>query len=108
MALVDPYRGLLLLQEEQAQLSARIDSLTPAELEASSNLRRWSVQDLIVHVTCVCDAINAAIQRAVVGDRTGIFGAEEWQSRELAIRAQPRDSWCELQRSSVRHIVERV
>src|SRR5690242_1676164 len=57
-----PRLSLTYLAPEQELLSARLLELTPGELERPSNLPGWSVLDLAVHITRVCDSILLAVQ----------------------------------------------
>jgi uncharacterized protein (TIGR03083 family) len=108
MTSVDPRLSLRLLDSEQAALCERIAALTPAEREAPSNLASWSVNDLAVHITRVCDSILRAIERALENDRTPAFGPAA-RPREDEIRAMTPKDWAELQRSHyarIRTIIE--
>ena len=98
MEAVDARLSLHKLDAEQAALCKRIATLTPAERESPSNLANWSVNDLAVHITRVCDSILRAVERALEGDRTPAFGAAA-KPREDEIRAMTPEDWAELQRS---------
>jgi uncharacterized protein (TIGR03083 family) len=98
MESVDPRLSLLKLDAEQAALCERLARLTPAERESPSNLANWSVNDLAVHITRVCDSILRAIQRGLEGDRTPAFGPAA-RPREDEIRAMTPPDWAELQRN---------
>jgi len=103
METVDPRLSLRKLDAEQAALCERIAALTPAEREAPSNLAGWSVNDLAVHITRVCDSILRATHRALEGDRTPAFGPAA-KPREDEIRAMTPTDWAELQRSEYQQI----
>jgi len=107
MSAIDPRRSLELLKSEQALLNERIARLTPEELDRPSNLARWSVADVAVHITRVCDSINLAVQRAMVGDKTPAFG-EAARPREEEIRAKGPQGWAEHGRECCRRITEIV
>jgi uncharacterized protein (TIGR03083 family) len=107
MGAIDPRRSLEQLAPEQDSLNARIARLTPEELARPSNLAGWSVADLAVHITRVCDSINLAIQRARVGDRTPAFG-EAARPREAEIRAKGPQGWAEHGRACCQRITEIV
>jgi hypothetical protein len=94
MSAIDPRRSLGLLKPEQELLNQRIARLTPEELDRPSNLARWSVADVAVHITRVCDSIDLAVQRAMVGDKTPAFG-EAARPREAEIRAKGPQGWAE-------------
>jgi uncharacterized protein (TIGR03083 family) len=94
-----PRKSLEYLAQEQELLCARMLELTPNELELASDLPGWSVFDLAVHITRVCDSILLAVQRASVGDRTPAFGAAA-RPREEAIRAMSPQGWVDLQRTA--------
>ncbi len=91
-----PRLSLTYLAPEQELLCARLLDLTPRELESPSNLPGWSVLELAVHITRVCDSILLAVQRASVGDQTPAFGAAA-RPREEAIRAMSPQGWVDLQ-----------
>jgi uncharacterized protein (TIGR03083 family) len=94
-----PRMSLGYLAPEQELLCARLLELTPDQLEIPSNLPGWSIFDLAVHITRVCDSILLAVQRASVGDRTPAFGAAA-RPREEAIRAMSPQGWVDLQRDA--------
>jgi len=104
---IDPRRSLELLKPEQELLNERIARLTPEELDRPSNLARWSVADVAVHITRVCDSINLAVQRATVGDKTPAFG-EAARPREAEIRAKGPQGWAEHGRECCQRITEIV
>jgi uncharacterized protein (TIGR03083 family) len=97
MESVDPRLSLVKLDPEQAALCERLARLTPAEREAPSNLINWSVNDVAVHITRVCDSILRAIQRGLENDRTPAFGPAA-KPREDEIRAMTPSDWADLQR----------
>jgi uncharacterized protein (TIGR03083 family) len=107
MSAIDPRRSLALLKPDQELLNERIARLTPEELGRPSNLAHWSVADVAVHITRVCDSINLAIQRATVGDRTPAFG-EAARPREAEIRTKGPQGWADHGRECCRRIVEIV
>jgi uncharacterized protein (TIGR03083 family) len=107
MSAIDPRRSLERLKPEQELLNERIARLTPEELGRPSNLAAWSVADVAVHITRVCDSINLAIQRAMAGDRTPAFG-EAARGREAEIRAKGPEGWAEHGRECCRRIIEMV
>lgn len=107
MSAVNPRRSLALLKPEQELLNDRIARLTPEELERPSNLARWNVADVAVHITRVCDSINLAIQRATVGDKTPAFGAAA-RPREEEIRAKGPQGWAEHGRECCQEITRIV
>lgn len=94
-----PRLSLAYLGPEQELLCARLVELAPSALEQPSNLPGWSVRDLAVHITRVCDSILLAVQRAAVGDQTPAFGAAA-RPREEAIRAMAPQDWADLQRNA--------
>jgi uncharacterized protein (TIGR03083 family) len=94
-----PRRSLEYLAPEQKLLCARVLKLTPDELELPSDLPGWSIFDLAVHITRVCDSILLVVQRASTGDRTPAFGAAA-RPREQAIRAMSPLGWVDLQRNA--------
>lgn len=93
--MVDPRRSLELLGPEQQRLRDRIARLTPPELEQPSNLPGWSVADLAVHITRVCDSILLAVKRSTYGDTTPAFGPAA-KPREDEIRAMTPTDWSNL------------
>jgi uncharacterized protein (TIGR03083 family) len=107
MTAIDPRRSLALLKPELELLTERIGRLTPEELDRPSNLAPWSVADVAVHITRVCDSINLAVQRAMVGDRTPAFG-EAARPREAEIRAKGPQGWVEHGRTCCQRITETV
>lgn len=107
MTAVNPRRSLELLDPEQELLNERIARLSPSELETPSNLARWSVADLAVHITRVCDSIHLAVQRAVAGDRTPAFGAAA-RPREDEIRARGPQGWSAHGRDCCQRITQIV
>jgi uncharacterized protein (TIGR03083 family) len=107
MSAIDPRRSLELLKPEQELLNERIARLTPEELDRPSNLTNWTVADVAVHITRVCDSINLAVQRATVGDKTPAFG-EAARPREAEIRAKGPQGWAEHGRECCRQISEIV
>jgi uncharacterized protein (TIGR03083 family) len=94
-----PRISLAYLGPEQELLCADLLELTPHQLERPSNLPGWSVLDLAVHITRVCDSILTAVRRASVGDETPAFGAAA-RPREEAIRAMSAQGWVDLQRNA--------
>jgi uncharacterized protein (TIGR03083 family) len=94
-----PRLSLTYLAPEQELLCSQLLRLTPRELERPSNLPGWSVFDLAVHITRVCDSILLAVQRASVGDETPAFGAAA-RPREEVIRAMSPGGWVDLQRNA--------
>lgn len=107
MSAIDPRRSLALLKPELELLTERIERLTPEELDRPSNLAPWSVADVAVHITRVCDSINLAVQRAMVGDRTPAFG-EAARPREAEIRAKGSQGWAAHARACCQRIIETV
>ena len=107
MSAIDPRRSLALLTAELELLTERIACLTPEELDRPSNLAPWSVADVAVHITRVCDSINLAVHRAMVGDRTPAFG-EAARAREAEIRARGPQGWAEHGRACCQRIIETV
>ena len=107
MSGIDPRRSLALLKSELELLTERIARLTPEELDRPSNLAQWSVADLAVHVTRVCDSINLAVQRAMVSDKTPAFG-EAARPREAEIRATGPQGWADHGRACGQRIIETV
>ncbi|MGH7319457.1 MAG: maleylpyruvate isomerase family mycothiol-dependent enzyme [Candidatus Rokuibacteriota bacterium] len=107
MSAIDPRRSLALLKPEQELLNECISRLTPEELVRPSNLAHWSVADVAVHITRVCDSINLAVQRATVSDRTPAFG-EAARPREAEIRTKGPQGWAEHGRECCRRITEIV
>ena len=104
---VDPRRSLQLLRPELELLTERIERLTPAEIARPSNLAGWSVGDVAVHITRVCDSISLAIQRAMVGDRTPAFG-EAARPREAEIRTKTPQGWAEHGQACCQRVTEVV
>ncbi|MBV9578996.1 MAG: maleylpyruvate isomerase family mycothiol-dependent enzyme, partial [Chloroflexi bacterium] len=94
-----PRLSLAYLAPEQDLLCTRLVELTPHELASPSNLPGWTVLDLAVHITRVCDSILLAVQRATVGDETPAFGPAA-RPREEAIRGMSPDGWAQLQRTA--------
>jgi uncharacterized protein (TIGR03083 family) len=107
MSAIDPRRSLALLDPELELLTERIARLTSEELARPSNLAGWSVTDVAVHITRVCDSIDLAIQRALVGDRTPAFG-EAARPREAEIRKKDPPGWAAHRRACCRRIAETV
>jgi uncharacterized protein (TIGR03083 family) len=107
MSGVDPRRSLALLKPELELLTERIARLLPEELDRPSNLPSWSVADVAVHIMRVCDSIDLAVERAMVGDRTPAFG-EAARPREALIRAKGPQGWAEHGRTCYRRVVETV
>jgi uncharacterized protein (TIGR03083 family) len=107
MEAVDARLSLRKLDAEQAALCERIATLTPDEREAPSNLANWSVNDLAVHITRVCDSISRAIERGLEGDRTPAFGPAA-KPREDEIRAMTPRDWAALQRSEYARIAATI
>src|SRR5215212_152074 len=95
----DARQSLEIMAGEQARLCARLGELTETQLLSASCLPGWSVADLGVHITRVCDSILLAVKRASVGDRTPAFGSAS-RPREEQIRALRPIEWGELQRSA--------
>ena len=102
-----PRLSLQHVDVEQQRLCERLVQLTPAQFEQPSNLPGWSVFDLGVHITRVCDSILLAAQRASVGDQTPAFGAAA-KPREEAIRAMPPTEWVTLQRNAYQRFSQLV
>ena len=98
----DPRQSLQLLESEQYQLASRGLALPSARFGEPSNLPDWRVFELCVHITRVCDSIQKAVQRSVVGDLTPTFGAAT-RPREQEIRAMSVAEWVQLQRSACGH-----
>src|SRR5436305_817828 len=92
-------RSLELMSREQARLCERLVALTDAELQSASNLPGWSVADLLVHTTRVCDSLRLAVKRSLVADKTPVFGPAS-APREGEIRAMGPGGWAALQRSA--------
>jgi uncharacterized protein (TIGR03083 family) len=107
MSAIDPRRSLALLNPELELLTGRIARLTPEERARPSNLASWTVADVAVHITRVCDSIDLAIQRARVGDRTPAFG-EAARPREAEIRTKTPQGWAEHGRACCQRIAETV
>jgi uncharacterized protein (TIGR03083 family) len=107
MTAIDPRRSLALLKPELERLTERVACLAPTELDRPSNLANWSVADVAVHIMRVCDSIDLAVQRAMVGDRTPAFG-EAARPREAEIRAKGPQGWAEHGRACCRRIIETV
>jgi uncharacterized protein (TIGR03083 family) len=103
MEAVDPRLSLRKLDGEQAALCDRLARLTPAERQAPSDLAGWSVNDVAVHITRVCDSILKAVERALEGDRTPAFGPAA-KPREDEIRAMTPPDWADLSRSNLARI----
>src|SRR5260221_9695017 len=99
MSAFSAQRSLELMGREQARLCERLVALTEAELRSASNLPGWSVADLLVHTTRVCDSLLLAVKRATVDDRTPVFGPASG-AREDEIRAMGPAGWATLQRSA--------
>jgi uncharacterized protein (TIGR03083 family) len=95
----DPRRSLQLLELEQQQLAARLLELPSNRFGEPSNLPDWQIFDLCVHITRVCDSIQKAVQRSVVGDQTPAFGAAA-RPREQELRAMSAAEWVRLQCSA--------
>jgi hypothetical protein len=70
----DPRRSLQLLELEQQKLANRVLELPSDRFGEPSNLPNWQIFDLCVHITRVCDSIQKAVERSVVGDQTPAFG----------------------------------
>src|SRR5262245_22738751 len=107
MSAIDPRRSLTLLRSELDLLTDRIARLTPDELQRPSNLAGWTVADVAVHITRVCDSIDRAVQRALVGDRTPAFG-EAARAREAELRAGGQQRWPEHARACYQRIADTV
>jgi len=60
-----------------------------------------------VQITRVCDSIDLAVQRAMVGDKTPAFG-EAARPREAEIRAKGPQGWAEHGRACCQRIIETV
>ncbi len=95
----DPRRSLQILDLEQQKLGNRVLELPSDRFGEPSNLPDWQIFDLCVHITRVCDSIQKAVQRSMVGDQTPAFGAAA-RPREQEIRAMSVAEWLELQRSA--------
>jgi uncharacterized protein (TIGR03083 family) len=100
-------RSLELMSHEQARLCERLVALTDAELQSASNLPGWSIADLLVHTTRVCDSLRLAVKRSLVGDTTPVFGPASG-AREAEIRALGPDGWAALQRSAHAELMQVV
>lgn len=107
MESVDPRLSLKKLDAEQAALCERLARLTPAEREQPSTLENWTVNDVSVHITRVCDSILKAIERGLEGDRTPAFGPAA-KPREDEIRAMTPKDWAELSRSQYAQIAATI
>src|SRR5215470_11931199 len=107
MSAIDPRRSLALLKPELDLLTERIARLTPEELDRPSNLAQWSVADVAVHITRVCDSIDLAVHRAMAGDRTPAFG-EAARPREAEIRKKSPQGWAEHGRACGKRIADTV
>ena len=92
-------RSLEIMGREQERLCERLVGLTDAQLQSASNLPGWSVADMLVHTTRVCDSLLMAVKRATVGDRTPVFGPTS-AAREEEIRAMGPAGWAALQRGA--------
>jgi uncharacterized protein (TIGR03083 family) len=92
---------------EQARLCERLVSLTDSQLQSASNLPGWTVADLGVHITRVCDSILLAVKRAAVGDKTPAFGPAA-RPREEEIRRMGPAGWASLQRSEYAELTQVV
>jgi uncharacterized protein (TIGR03083 family) len=107
VALPDPRLSLRLLDVEQTLFCSQFIRLTPADLALPSNLDGWNIAELPVHVTRVCDSLLLAVQRAIVGHTTPVFGPTT-QGREDEIRAMDVAGLVELQRVACRQLAETV
>ena len=107
MSEIDPRRSLALLKPELDLLTERIARLTSEELGRPSNLTPWSVADVAVHITRVCDSIDLAVHRAMAGDRTPAFG-EAARPREAEIRTKGPQDWATHGQACCQRIRETV
>jgi uncharacterized protein (TIGR03083 family) len=107
MPIIDYRESLHRLDSEQAALCERIGSLTPTDLEKPSNLTDWSITDVAVHITRLCDSILLAVTRATTGDRTPAFGPAA-RPRELEIRSMTPPEWAAQQRREYAEICQIV
>jgi uncharacterized protein (TIGR03083 family) len=99
MLTYDAQRSLEIMGREQERLCERLARLTDAQLQSASNLPGWSIADMLVHTTRVCDSLLMAVKRATVGDRTPVFGPTS-AAREDEIRAMGPAGWAALQRGA--------
>jgi uncharacterized protein (TIGR03083 family) len=107
MTMFEARRSLEIMDGEQVRLCERLAGLTQSELQSASNLEGWSIADLGVHITRVCDSILLAVKRATVGETTPAFGPAA-RPREEQIRAMGPTGWAELQRSECAELTRLV
>lgn len=99
MPAFDAQRSLSILDREQALLCERMVELTDAQLQSASNLPNWSIAELLVHTTRVCDSLSLAVRRATEGDTTPVFGPAA-RAREDEFRALGPAGWVDVQRTA--------